>query len=247
MNILQKTDILGVKIDLVSREQATKAILEKIEKEEKFWVVTPNPEFVVVAQKDKEFKNILNKADLSLPDGFGLVLASRILGVKPLKERVSGADIVGDLLDQAAVRHWKIGIVGSRRGKKEEIKTLINKLQVLNNPYRVNKLQIEAQELTPDWERNKYDLIFACQGMGKQERWIRENHKKIDASLFMGVGGSLDFYAGFVKRAPEGIRQLGFEWAWRLTQEPAAHLKRVWIAVVIFMWLVIKKKIIQKN
>ncbi|MDO8551881.1 MAG: WecB/TagA/CpsF family glycosyltransferase [bacterium] len=233
-----KTEILGVKIDSLTEKEVVEAILRAIEDQKKLWIVTPNPEFVVAAQKDKFFRELLNQADLALPDGFGLVLASRLLGCKPpLKKRVSGADVVGQILRIAPAKGWRIGVAGARGGDEKEGTNLIGKLK---NKYP--NLQIESLEGELEG-KTKYDFVFACQGMKRQEKWIWENLNKINTSIFIGVGGSLDFFSGLTPRAPLWMRKMGMEWLWRLGLRPRTHPRRVYNALVIFNWLVLRRKL----
>jgi len=234
----QTLQILGVRVNSTSTSSALSLISSKISHKNSFFIVTPNPEFMVACQKDGEFRKILNQADLSIPDGVGLILASRFLGTKPLlKKRITGADLVEKVLELGEKENWKIGIVGARRGELEEIKEMMNRLK-----QRYPKLKVEALELVEDWPKRGYQIILACQGVGKQERWIWENQKKVKGVGFLGIGGSLDRLVGITPRAPETIRKLGLEWFWRLILNPS-HFKRVWTACVIFPWLVLKEKI----
>lgn len=234
----QTLQILGVRVNSTELVEVLRFVRKKIVKREKFWVVTPNPEFIVAAQKDSQFKKILNSADLAIPDGQGLILASKFLGTKPpLLERVAGSDLVRELLEEASKENWRIGIVGARRGEREEIRELMSRIRE-----RYQGLEVEALELTKNWSKQKFEIVFACQGMKLQEKWIFENFKKTNASLFMGVGGALDFLSGFSKRAPVWIRKVGFEWLWRFLTRPS-HLKRILIACFYFPYLVLKEKV----
>jgi len=234
----QALQILGVRVNSTSTSSVLCLISSKISHNENFFIVTPNPEFIVICQKDDEFRKILNQVDLAIPDGVGLVLASRFLGTKPrLKGRVAGIDLVDRLLETGVKENWRFGIVGARRGEIKEVRELINRLK-----QRYLGLKIEVFELVKNWPGREYQIIFACQGMGKQERWIWENQKKVKGVCFLGIGGSLDRLAGITPRAPELIRKFGLEWFWRLILNPS-HFKRVWTACVIFPWLVLKEKI----
>jgi N-acetylglucosaminyldiphosphoundecaprenol N-acetyl-beta-D-mannosaminyltransferase len=229
--------ILSVGINSTSLDQVLKNVWSRISKKENFYLVTPNPAFLIKAQKDKKFREILNRADLSIADGVGLLLASRFLRTKPpLKERITGVDLVEELLKMSQKEGWKVGVIGARRGEKEEVKELLSRLK-----RKYPKLKAEALELVNNWPERGYQLIFVAYGMGKQERWIRENRKKVKGVGFLGIGRSLDFLTGFSPRAPEGMRKLGLEWLWRLIQEPA-HIKRVFVSCVVFPWLVLKEK-----
>ncbi len=234
----QTLQILGVSLNSTQESEVLKMVLEKIEKGRKFWIVTPNPEFLVYAQKNPHFRKILNSADLAIPDGFGLVLASWFLKTKPLiSKRITGADLTEKLLAMAKEKKWRVGIVGARRGERREGKELVKKIKE-----RYPGLKIEVLEEMVGWQKRKYEIIFACHGRGEQEKWIFKNLKKANASIFIGVGGSLDYIGRFSRRAPFFLRKLGLEWLWRLILKPS-HLKRVFISCVIFPLLVVKEKL----
>lgn len=233
----QSLQILGVGINSASKREVLNFLKEKIKRNKSFYIVTPNPAFIVKAQKDKKFGEILNQSDLSIPDGIGLVFAAKFLRLKPsTKTRITGADLVKKILEIAQKENWKIGIVGTRRGEKREVKELLSRLK-----RKYPKLKVEALELVKNWPERSYQLILVGYGMGKQEKWIWENRKKIKGVGFLGIGRSLDFLTGFSPRAPEGMRKLGLEWLWRLIQEPT-HIKRVFVSCVVFPWLVLKEK-----
>jgi len=198
-------------------------------------MVTPNPEFLVLAQTDLEFKKILNSADKAIPDGLGLVLASRFLKTSPLiSQTVPGADVVAQLLERAAENHWSVGVVGTRRGVVAEQKLTLERLRA-----RYPGLKIECLEQA---QNSQWDIILAAHGMGEQEKWLAANIGHAQAFVFIGIGSSLDFLTGFARRAPLRWRRWGLEWLWRLLQQPRRHFKRVWRAVIVFSWLVLREK-----
>jgi len=233
----QALQILGVRVNSTEPVEVLSLVSSKISHKNSFFIVTPNPEFIVACQKDDEFRKILNQADLAIPDGIGLILASKFLRTRPqLKERITGADLVEKVLELGEKEGWEIGIVGARRGEIEEIKEMMNRLK-----QRYPKLKVEALELVADWPKREYQMILAAQGMINQEKWIWQNYKKVKGVGFLGIGGSLDRLTGITPRAPKMIRRLGLEWFWRLILNPS-HFKRVWNACVIFPWLVLKEK-----
>ena len=262
---LNTVKILGVKINSSCKEELLNKIVDFASGKagSSLVVFTPNPEFLVEAQKNKEFLQLLNCADLNLPDGVGLLWAGKILG-QEIKERVAGADVVREVLEignrlsgenleksgdfkigQKARRKqgekgkgWVVGVVGARRGILFESAELVKRLQQ-KYPH-ISFVNLDD----PSFLKIQYpvfNVIFACQGMKKQERWIWESKKRVPARVFMGVGGSLDFITGFSRRAPRWIRGLGLEWLWRGLQRPK-HFQRIWRATVVFAWLVLKEK-----
>jgi N-acetylglucosaminyldiphosphoundecaprenol N-acetyl-beta-D-mannosaminyltransferase len=239
----KKAQILGINVDSTSLEQLLVAVRTRIENNHKTLIVTPNPEFIVYAKDHLWFKKLINRAHFAIPDGFGLVLASRFLG-QPLKGRVTGSDLVVELLKIAQKEGWSVGLIGSREAVGEEEGVIKKERQrlvaVLQKKYP--RAKIFALEDHPGWQQQKFQLIFACQGMGKQEKWIFEHYRPTKGLVFVGIGGSLDFLTGFAKRAPRWWRQLGLEWLWRGFSRPA-HFRRIWVAVFKFSLLVLRSKI----
>lgn len=258
---LNTVNILGIKINSTSASSVLKEIIEFASTQSQPKIIfTPNPEFLVVAHEDSEFKKILNKADINLPDGIGLVWAGRILG-QPIKERVSGADVVEKLLEAGNRERWEVGISGARRGNKAEEEILFKRLGEKYPGIKFVNLDVIARSVERrsnlagsaisngiatsrqgGTRNDKFKIVLVCHGMGGQEKWIMENKDKISSSIFMGVGGSLDFLTGFSQRAPTWIRTFGFEWLWRGVQKPK-HFRRIWKATVVFGWMVIKEKL----
>lgn len=233
----KSTQILNVGLNSTSADLVLDFIKRRIAKKSGFFLTTPNPAFLVKAQEDKVFRQILNQADVSLPDGVGLLWASRFLRTEPrLEERVTGADLVEAILKTAQDGGWKIGLVGARRGEKREMKVSLNRLK-----RKYPRLKVEALELVKNWPKRGYQLILVASGMGKQEKWIWENRKRAKKVGFLGIGRSLDFLTGFSRRAPERMQKLGLEWLWRLIQD-LRHIERVYLSCVVFPWLVFKEK-----
>jgi len=226
--------ILGIGLNSTSISEVLRKIEKRIRDNQKTFIVTPNPEFLVFGQQNPWFKEILNSADISLPDGVGLVWAGRILG-RPLKGRVTGADLTVGLLELAVKNRWQVGVVGARRGMVEERR---RQVEILRQKYP--GLKILALEDTPGWQKERLEIVFACQGMGEQEKWIVKHLPTSGSLVFLGAGGSLDFLSGFARRAPLVIRLIGFEWFWRLIHQPCRWRRQ--LALLKFVWLVLTEK-----
>ena len=231
--------ILGIHLNSTSLNEVLKVIDLRVKNKQKTVIVTPNPEFVVYAQSHPWFAKILNSADMALPDGIGIIWAARFLKNIRLT-RVVGADVTDGLMTLANSRGWQVGLVGLRRGVVEERNRLLAKLQK-----KYPRAKFYILEETPNWQKIKLDLVFACQGMGKQERWIQENFKTSEGLVFIGAGGSLDYLAGLVPRAPVWIRKLGVEWLYRLIRQPWRLSRQ--LNLLKFIWLVIKEKFSPTN
>ncbi len=194
----------------------------------KYYIVTPNPEFVMQAQRDPEFKEILNKADLSIPDGSGLKLSGKI------HHTVTGVDFMDKLCALAEKRGYSIGLLGGRDGvAKMAAARLKEKYPGLKVVFaeeggvvgQTDVILSETKDLdsSSDGHRTQndsVDIIFVAFGHGKQERWIVKNMNSFPAKVFMGVGGSFDYISGAVPRAPKLMRNLGLEWLFRLIIQP---------------------------
>lgn len=244
--------ILGVGVNSTSTSSVLEWVRKKLAKREKFWIATPNPEMVVLAQEDGEFKKILNEASLAIPDGQGLLWAAKILGLK-LKERIAGTDFLAKLCREAAKEGWRVFFLGGKEKVAQEALVKLQKLYpglgglAFGGPKKLKienfKLKIDDktrnQEAIERINRFKPDLLFVGFGMGKQERWIRENLKLLKVGGAMVVGGAFDFYSGRLRRAPVWWQKRGLEWLWRLILEPWRWRRQT--NLIKFVWLVLKE------
>lgn len=197
--------LLGVKIDDVNLDQAIQIALDLVKKPGKHYIVTPNPEILVMAQKDEELKKILNAADLAIPDGVGLKLSGDIVMTTP------GIDLMEELIKMADDRAFTVGFLGGRDGvAKKTAECLLKKYPKL----KVSFVCEEPGKIPAT------DILFVAFGAPKQEKWIANNLGNIPVKVAMGVGGAFDYLSGRVPRAPKFIRNLGFEWMFRLIIEP---------------------------
>lgn len=246
--------ILGVKIDNLSQKE----ILEKIESflVDDSWhqIATINPEFILRAQKEEEFRNILNRCDLNVADGIGIRFAFWRFG-KFLQCRMAGADLMLEILRLADEKKLGVFLVASDRGLSsyEETRAAILKkfpnLKIggINLSPVIARREATKQSLnnTPCKIKNEIatlptvarnDIVFCNFGAPEQEKFIHslKNEKNAKIRLAMGVGGSFDYLTGNVCRAPVLMRKIGLEWLWRLILEPRYRFKRILSAVLIF-------------
>ncbi len=227
-----KTEILGVKVDNLTMAEALQKVESFLKDGQQHYLVTPNPEFLVEAQKDEEFKEILNQADLAVPDGVGLILAARFLG-QPFKQRVSGTDLMEKICQKAAQKKWSVFLLGGQEGVAEKAGENLKK--------KYPGLEIKGCSSKACFDQPA--ILFVALGASKQEKWINENLKKMPSvKLAMGVGGAFDFMAGQVQRAPKFLRAIGLEWLWRFSCQPW-RIRRIFKAVTKFPWLVIKGRV----
>ena len=215
-----KTDILGIQFDNLTREEAKEAGAALLHSPEFHYVVTPNPEFILAADKDLEFQKILNQADLVLPDGIGVVYSAKILGT-PLKGRVAGFDFACDMLDVLNEMGGHLYLLGAKPGVAEEAGRRI----LESHPNIVlcgthDGYFKDSDPVAREVAQAQPDLLFVCLGAPKQEKWISRFGLVTGAKLAIGLGGALDVFAGNVERAPEQWQKAGMEWAYRLKKEP---------------------------
>jgi N-acetylglucosaminyldiphosphoundecaprenol N-acetyl-beta-D-mannosaminyltransferase len=214
--------ILGVKIHQVTNETAYNRFLTLMEEPKLSMICTPNTEIVMEAQQDAELKEVLQDADLVIPDGIGLVYASKIhqLG---LTERVTGIDTMERILKYANNNKKSIFLFGGKPGvadkAAEKMKELYPNIQIKGIRDGYFKKE-EEDKIIDHINEVKPDLLFVALGAPKQEKWIYQNRKILNVKVAMGVGGALDVWAGVSKRAPKIFQQLHLEWFYRLLKEP---------------------------
>ena len=242
-----RTEILGINFDNDNSKTLINKILDALENNQKCFVVTPNPEIVMLAKKDKELKKIINSADIIVPDGIGIVLASKLNKIK-IKNRVAGYDLVQDFFSviNKNNKDYKIYFLG---GKKEIIemaqKNMSEKYPGLNivgvhDGYFDNKNNKEAEKIISDINSKQTDILLVGMGAPKQEKWIYNNKNKLSAKIFIGVGGSFDVMSGKIKRAPIFFQKLGLEWLYRFLKQPKRFFRILAIPKFIFSVLIEK-------
>jgi len=218
---LTQARILGVRIDCLDTEETLERIEGFIGSGRLHQVATVNPEFVMRAQKDREFARVLEASDLCLPDGTGVVWAVRRQGCA-LREPVAGTDLVQPLAALCARRGHRLFLLGAQPGVADE---LAARLAAANSG-----LQVSAYSGDPDASSDeesvrrisdhRTDVLLVAYGAPTQELWIDRLRPRLTASVAMGVGGAFDYLAGRVPRAPEWMRRSGLEWLHRLAIQP---------------------------
>jgi N-acetylglucosaminyldiphosphoundecaprenol N-acetyl-beta-D-mannosaminyltransferase len=249
--MIKRINLLGVPVDSVTQKEAFVTVAAFLGGETGRMVVTPNPEMVVMAQSDEEFRKTLASADLAIPDGTGLLWAARRQG-SPIPERVTGTDLMQDIVSLAAARGQGIFLLGGQPGVAESAAAEMQR----RHPGLViagamsggqvrrgsdGKLIIDAAVLGAI-RASAPAILFVAFGHGNQEKWIRQNLAALPSvRLAMGIGGAFDFIIGKAKRAPGWMQKYGLEWLWRLVREPK-RLVRIWRAVAVFPFLIITSK-----
>ena len=216
-----RIDVLGVAFDNVTMDEAVDRALAMLEEDRPHLVATPNPELVQRANKDPEFSDILSQADLVIPDGIGIIYAAKILGT-PLRARVPGIDFASALLDRVAGTGKRLFLLGAAPGVAEQAAVNLRAARPGLVVCGTHDGYFKEDGPVADAIRAaRADIVFVCLGAPKQEKWIAANGQAAGARLYIGLGGSLDVFAGKVERAPEGFQKLGLEWLYRLMKEPS--------------------------
>ena len=215
-----KQEILGIAFDDLTREEAARRGAELLGEDRFHYVVTPNPEFILAAERDPEFLRVLNGADLVLADGVGVLYSSKILGT-PLKGRVPGIEFAEDMLACLDQMGGRLYLLGAKPGVAQEAgRRILERYPDITLCGTHDGYFKDEQAVLLEVAAARPDLLFVCLGAPKQEKWMARWGKHTGARLAIGLGGALDVMAGAVERAPESWRKLGLEWAYRLKKEP---------------------------
>jgi N-acetylglucosaminyldiphosphoundecaprenol N-acetyl-beta-D-mannosaminyltransferase len=234
--------ILGVRADRVTRQQALESIEEIIARRRASeneltcqQIVTVNPEFVMAAQRNQPFREAINAAALVLPDGTGVVWATRYLG-RPTPERVTGTDTLTALAHGCATAGYRMYLLGAAPGVAEEaaerLRQMAPGLQIAGT-YAGSPAPAEEDAIIERIRAAQADVLCVAYGAPAQELWIYRNLARLPVAVAMGVGGAFDFLSGRQKRAPRMMQRMGIEWLFRLYREPK-RWRRILVAVPIF-------------
>ena len=217
---MSRTDVLGVGFDNVTKAEAVERALELIDAREGRYVVTPNPEIVMLAKENPALKEALAGADIVLPDGAGIVKGAAILG-RPMKEKVPGIDFACGVMARLAERGGSVYLFGAKPGVAEAAaETLRTKFPGLVISGTSDGYFSDDGPIIEKIKDAAPDFLHVCLGAPKQELWMAKMSGKLLVGLMVGLGGSLDVFAGTVKRAPEAWQKLDLEWLYRLLKEP---------------------------
>ena len=215
-----KINVLGINFDNLTLEQAAEKGAEMLRENKFHYVVTPNPEFILAAEKDASFRDLLNAADLVIPDGIGVIYSARILGT-PLPERVPGIEFAAKMLEQLNEMGGRLFLLGAKPGVAEKAgENILAQFPNIVLCGTQDGYFKDEEDVILKVAAARPDLMFVCLGAPKQEKWMARWGQHSGAKMAIGLGGVLDVYAGNVERAPESWQKLGLEWAYRLKKEP---------------------------
>ncbi|MBR5270560.1 MAG: WecB/TagA/CpsF family glycosyltransferase, partial [Clostridia bacterium] len=190
---MDRVNILGVNVDMVTISEATDKILDFLDEDKLHSVYTPNSEIIMEAYRNQDFNEILNAADLLTADGIGVVYAAKYLK-KPIKERAAGYDVAKLLLQKISYTDHKLFLFGGKPGVGDLAKKNMQKdypglnIVGVRNGYFTDD---EEEEIINEINASGADLLFVCLGAPRQEKWIHKNKDKLKVKVAMGVGGSI--------------------------------------------------------
>ena len=218
-------NILGTKVNRVTMDEAVKVAMSFLESDEANVIYTPNSEIILYASENKEYEDVLNSADLIIPDGIGVVYGSKILR-KPLSERVAGFDLVCRMFEEMAKLKKSVFLLGAKPGVAEAAaKKLTEKYEGLVISGTHDGYFKEDEGVINAINEKAPDFLLVCLGFPKQEMWINKNKDKLNAKAIIGAGGCLDVFAGNVMRAPDFYCKHGIEWLYRLMKQPSRFVR----------------------
>jgi N-acetylglucosaminyldiphosphoundecaprenol N-acetyl-beta-D-mannosaminyltransferase len=206
-----KENILGIDVCSDTYDELTVKLLQDIDKGRKSFIVAINPEKIMKAQEDRELKSLLNQATYQIPDGIGVILASKLKKGR-IRERVTGIDMMLKLCKEATNNGKRIFLYGAKPGIADEAKAKLE--EMFPGILIVGTLN--------GYEKNEEVIERTINALGSpaQENWIIAHKEKLNPSVYQGVGGSFDVISGRLNRAPAVFQKFGLEWLYRLLKEP---------------------------
>ncbi len=238
--------LLGIPIDNVAMPDALDQIEAAINAGTRFLVATPNVNFIVNAASDPEFKKTLIFSDLCLPDGMWLVRLGRMVGI-PIEHRVAGADLLEGLKARRSRDDpVKLCFFGGSAATGERAREAINArddgLRCVGavDPGFGSVEEMSEERLVSSVNSSQADFLLVALGAKKGQTWLHANHARLTAPVRAHLGATINFYAGAIKRAPQRLQDWGFEWAWRIKEEPHLWRRYAYDAAIVALMFVLR-------
>jgi N-acetylglucosaminyldiphosphoundecaprenol N-acetyl-beta-D-mannosaminyltransferase len=237
---MKKEQYLGVNVITLNYDEIIEDIKKRMEKGLTSTIIAVNPEKVITASQDEQVKTLINDATYQIPDGVGVLIASRLKG-GAIQSRVTGVDMMDRLLKFAADEGKKVFMYGAKEEvvalAKVKIEEKYPSIQITGYSNGYTK---DQDELVRKINESGAEIIFVALGSPRQELWIRDHMNELNVKVYQGVGGSFDVFAGNVKRAPSFFRKAGLEWFYRLISDPKRFKRQ--LALPKFLFKIITKK-----
>ena len=233
-------ELLGYKINDFSFEEAVNYALKLADENKVAQVVTINPEMFATAENNSHFAQIIDEADMVVPDGIGVKIGLKLNGYNV--ERIPGVDLAKELLMASAENNLPVAIIGA----KEEIivkaiENLNKEIPNLNITYYHNGYFDNDKQIYDDLKKSDARIILVAMGSPRQEEFIYSAKEILSKGLMIGIGGSLDVWSGVIQRAPKIYQKLGLEWLYRTITQPE-RIKRIFPAIPLFLLKVLRDK-----
>lgn len=243
---MEKQPLLNTYVNNVNMDEAIQAIEDMIASEKKSYIVAINVDVVMKIENDAYLKEITDEADMVLVDGKPLQWIAK-WHKRPIKAKISGSDLVPILCKRAAEKSYSIFIIGGKNGIAEKAKQNLERdlpgIKIVGTyapPFGFEKNEKELNKINEMISDVHPDILIACFGCPKQEKWIYENYQKYDAAVSVCAGATVDFLAGNVTRAPKWMSEHGLEWFYRFLQEPKRMFKRYFVNDLLIVKLIFK-------
>jgi N-acetylglucosaminyldiphosphoundecaprenol N-acetyl-beta-D-mannosaminyltransferase len=218
--------VLGIPIDAIEFPTLLRSMASAADAAVPFLISTPNVNFLVTSQRNSEFRESMLLSDLCLADGMPLIWIAKLLRI-PIKERIAGADLFGRLRStNGAIRQLKVFLLGGAEGTAAAVGRKLNdqdgglKCVGVLNPGFGTVEELSTTEIIDTINASRSDLIAVFFGAEKAQAWLMRNHHRLATPVRAQFGATINFEAGRVKRAPLFLRSMGFEWLWRIKEEP---------------------------
>ena len=234
--------ILGIPIHDVTPSETLDLIGGYVTEKTPHQICTVNPEFIMTAQNDAEFRRVLNQSTLNTPDGVGVLWAARRRGQR-FRERVGGSDLVAQIADRAAVTGWKIFLLGAAEGVAVQAAVKLQQRYPTINivgTFAGSPAFDQEDSIVARIQSAAPDILLVAYGAPRQDKWLARNLARTGAAVGIGIGGSLDHIVGKQKRAPKWVQRLWLEWLYRLIQEPRRWRRQ--LALPRFVWRILAER-----
>lgn len=233
-------ELLGFNIDNYTFEEAVSVAKGLIDGHKVSQIVTINPEMFYTAENDSNFANIIKEAEMVIPDGIGVKIALKLTGKNAF--RIPGVDFAKRLLKEASASGIPVAVIGAKEEVvNKAVSNLRSEISGINIVYYHNGYFDNDEVIYNELKAKSPKLILVALGSPRQEQFIYNAKKILNPSLMIGIGGSLDVWSGYVKRAPKAFRILGLEWLYRTITQPS-RLKRIFPALPLFLMKVLSSK-----
>ncbi len=235
---MNSINLLGIRVDDVTTDETLELVASYIAARTPRQIATVNPEFIMAAQQDAAFRDVLDHTALNLPDGVGVLWAARRFG-RRLRERVAGADLVNRIAQRAGREGWRVYLLGAAEGVAQKASEMWQSRYpglAIVGAFSGSPRRDEEDAIVERIRAAAPDMLLVAYGAPAQDKWIARNLARLNVPVCIGVGGALDFVAGVTRRAPPWAQRLGLEWLHRLILQPWRW--RRMLALPRFVWRV---------